>query len=588
MTTNRTTASVYAATTHRFCNHVSNQQSPHASRTIRLTVYIVPSTRVGTHSLTTQEPVVARRERECTHVTSAMASVGLTGRRAVRGALCLLVTVVLCVAVYGQYRVVTRLQQPAAGASTSQRRAAAAAAAAASAAAARAADLAAPPDADDEAPARPVVRPEPVRRADENPWDGVPVVENPWEEDAAAAAAAAPTPKPTPTPPARVRRPATRDPPVVETPPPVPPPPPPAAAPAAVDSSSITAFLRTGGQLPVLLVTKDRASKLQEALTSLFRARGMRPERIYAVQDGDHAGTAGVLREFGVRYTQRPAHESMRGGLPIDGGSRIAQHYGYAFKHFFREADTSSPAVIVIEDDFIFSPDFLEYFEAVAPLLESDPSLWLVSAWNDNGFDDIVSGGDGLICYMRACLFFVWDVCGLRARAWCCACAYRGSLSVMGGPRGRAQVRSPHALQRTRYFPGLGWLLPRALFLGELEATWPTEHWDHWMRSAERHRGRDVLHPEMPRDFHNGVKGTFMDADTHNRYFARIRYNVDAAFSWGSPEVRVGGGGCAPCGVRWAGASTHARCASVRCAAGTSKHCVDDAGAVRGANQPRD
>lgn len=73
--------------------------------------------------------------------------------------------------------------------------------------------------------------------------------------------------------------------------------------------------------------------------------------------------------------------------------------------------------------------------------------------------------------------------------------------------RARApQARSVSALQRTRYFPGLGWLLPRALFVRELEAEWPSEHWDHWMRAPERHRGRDVLHPEMPRDFHNGVK----------------------------------------------------------------------------------
>lgn len=30
--------------------------------------------------------------------------------------------------------------------------------------------------------------------------------------------------------------------------------------------------------------------------------------------------------------------------------------------------------------------DFLEYFEATAPLLDADPSLWCISSWNDNGF----------------------------------------------------------------------------------------------------------------------------------------------------------------------------------------------------------
>lgn len=31
-------------------------------------------------------------------------------------------------------------------------------------------------------------------------------------------------------------------------------------------------------------------------------------------------------------------------------------------------------------------PDFLLYFEATAPLLDADPTLWCVSTWNDNGF----------------------------------------------------------------------------------------------------------------------------------------------------------------------------------------------------------
>lgn len=31
------------------------------------------------------------------------------------------------------------------------------------------------------------------------------------------------------------------------------------------------------------------------------------------------------------------------------------------------------------------APDFLSYFTATAPLLDQDPSLWCVSAWNDHG-----------------------------------------------------------------------------------------------------------------------------------------------------------------------------------------------------------
>ena len=38
----------------------------------------------------------------------------------------------------------------------------------------------------------------------------------------------------------------------------------------------------------------------------------------------------------------------------------------------------------------------------------------------------------------------------------------------------------------------------------------------------------------MPRVFHAGVKGTFMDLKTHNQYFARIAVNMDSQFRWTS------------------------------------------------------
>lgn len=39
-----------------------------------------------------------------------------------------------------------------------------------------------------------------------------------------------------------------------------------------------------------------------------------------------------------------------------------------------------------MEDDLLFSPDFLEYLEANAPVLERDPTTFVLSAWNDNGY----------------------------------------------------------------------------------------------------------------------------------------------------------------------------------------------------------
>lgn len=78
----------------------------------------------------------------------------------------------------------------------------------------------------------------------------------------------------------------------------------------------------------------------------------------------------------------------------------------------------------------------------------------------------------------------------------------------------------------------LGWLLPRKLYKEELESFWPTQHWDHWLRSTQVHKGREIAYPEIPRSFHNGIKGTFMNLETHNKYFRDIDYNTDVNIQW--------------------------------------------------------
>ena len=36
-------------------------------------------------------------------------------------------------------------------------------------------------------------------------------------------------------------------------------------------------------------------------------------------------------------------------------------------------------------DDLEVAPDFFSYFSALRKVLDEDPTLWCVSAWNDNG-----------------------------------------------------------------------------------------------------------------------------------------------------------------------------------------------------------
>lgn len=42
------------------------------------------------------------------------------------------------------------------------------------------------------------------------------------------------------------------------------------------------------------------------------------------------------------------------------------------------------------------APDFFSYFDNTAPLLWKDPTLFCISAWNDNGQEDHVSDQGGI------------------------------------------------------------------------------------------------------------------------------------------------------------------------------------------------
>ncbi len=82
----------------------------------------------------------------------------------------------------------------------------------------------------------------------------------------------------------------------------------------------------------------------------------------------------------------KPSHKVMSCVKLQEGHAWLAQHYKWGLDRAFIERHHSH--VIVIEDDMLFSPDFLRYFEAMAVLLERDSSLFCISAWNDNGREE--------------------------------------------------------------------------------------------------------------------------------------------------------------------------------------------------------
>ena len=141
----------------------------------------------------------------------------------------------------------------------------------------------------------------------------------------------------------------------------------------------------------ILVVAYNRPDYLTRTLESLASVADLHLVSVYVSQDGDDvsvarvasgaAGRLGAPRTRGFRHWRRPRTPQLGYGQP--GHAYLAQHYKWALDKVFLERGHSH--AIVVEDDMLFSPDFVSYFRRTATLLLRDPSLWCGSSWNDNG-----------------------------------------------------------------------------------------------------------------------------------------------------------------------------------------------------------
>lgn len=150
---------------------------------------------------------------------------------------------------------------------------------------------------------------------------------------------------------------------------------------------------------------------------------------------------------------------------------RLASHYKYALNQAFASSDRVRQ-VIILEEDLQIAPDFFEFFAATSSLLDQDPDLLTISAWNDNGFEQ--------------------------------------------------QVHDNKQLYRSDFFPGLGWMMTKTLW-SELEPKWPRAYWDDWLREPKQRKGRQIIRPEVCRTYHFGVKG--VSNSQYSDYLQKIRLN---------------------------------------------------------------
>lgn len=233
---------------------------------------------------------------------------------------------------------------------------------------------------------------------------------------------------------------------------------------------------------PIGLIAGNRPNYLHRCLTALVALPGVNPARILVLVDGLFPEPFEVARAFGVRAIRRfKTHSTSNMAETFRNADMIALHYYQSLSKLMDTFPDHNHA-IVIEEDLEVAPDLLRYFSQTSLILDSDPTLFCVSAWNDNAYE--YAAGDPALVY------------------------------------------------RTGFFPGLGWLLTRSLW-AEIEPKWPRccqgWSWDLWLRDKRNTADRECLMPDMPRTFHFGRHGLNVNNDYfYNAYFKRHALNRDA------------------------------------------------------------
>ncbi|KAF8020853.1 hypothetical protein BT93_G1305 [Corymbia citriodora subsp. variegata] len=237
----------------------------------------------------------------------------------------------------------------------------------------------------------------------------------------------------------------------------------------------------------VVIMACNRADYLERTIKSILKYQNAVASKypLFVSQDGSDP----QVREKALSYDQlthmqhldsKPVQTERPGELIAY--YKIARHYKWALDKLFHEYKFSR--VIILEDDMEIAPDFFDYFEAAAALMEKDKTIMAVSSWNDNGQKQF--------------------------------------------------VHDPEILYRSDFFPGLGWMLTKSTW-NELSPKWPKAYWDDWLRLQENHKGRQFIRPEVCRTYNFGEHGSSL-GQFFRQYLEPIKLN-DVQVDWKSKDL---------------------------------------------------
>ncbi|KAG9136777.1 hypothetical protein Leryth_004537 [Lithospermum erythrorhizon] len=234
----------------------------------------------------------------------------------------------------------------------------------------------------------------------------------------------------------------------------------------------------------VVIMACNRADYLERTIKSILKYHSPIASKfpIFVSQDGSDSNVRSKALTFDqITYMQHLEYEPLQTERPgeLIAYYKIARHYKWALDQLFYKHKFNR--VIILEDDMEIAPDFFDYFEAGASILDKDKSVMAISSWNDNGQKQF--------------------------------------------------VQDPYALYRSDFFPGLGWMLTRSTW-DELSPKWPK---DDWLRLKENHQGRQFIRPEVCRTYNFGEHGSSL-GQFFRQYLEPIKLN-DVQVDWNSMDL---------------------------------------------------
>ncbi|PAA77086.1 hypothetical protein BOX15_Mlig021423g3 [Macrostomum lignano] len=207
--------------------------------------------------------------------------------------------------------------------------------------------------------------------------------------------------------------------------------------------------------LVVLAATRPEVHQLVRQLVAQKPDSGF---RIMISLDGTEKQTNEVLQQIEtpeVKLLRLSDDKSHKFKPSSDTYVKIARHYLRVLDHLILKLNYSY--VVLMEDDLLIAPDFYQYFSSLRRALDSDESIFCVSAWNDNGQIGLVT-------------------------------------------------EDPQLLHRTDFFPGLGWMINRRHWL-QVRKVWPKTQYDDFLRLYMLNNRLVCVRPELSRTFNIGRNG---------------------------------------------------------------------------------